>query len=352
MGRGAEAATVATLGVTLVVVGGSQSPAKGEDWSWWVLSIIALGTAIIILAVLNVVFGFLHAPLACTWRYASRIRVGLKPQLSEEKANLDAELSSELEAASLERDTLKTLKAETQNSLDRAYQTIEDQKGELAKTAVEKEALTHERDDLKKLVEAERSAGNQRLREAKLERDGLRVDLTNLKTRLESITPPVWVQKAVGQDADDLGGAILKIDEQPQNYHVLWDLEDAYEPGIIFRFTLLNSSVYTIEFSSLEGELLIDHKQVPGRFKILENQVSLIFPRRRRYNFFFKFVLETERSRQTIEELVAKCRRGEASSIYFDLDRVRLLAKTHEDPDVVAEVTFPVQFWRPSHEGK
>jgi hypothetical protein len=162
--------------------------------------------------------------------------------------------------------------------------------------------------------------------------------------------PPTWIENAVKTDSDDLRGAILAVDDESQNHHVSFgDLDHEHEPGIVFRFQLLNASVYTIEFISIGGDLQMDGKAIPGYFTIIENQVSRVFPRRRRYHFYFKFVPKNPHTLQALKTLVEK-RREDNSEIYFDLDHLKLVAQAHEDPNVVAELRFPQQYWRPSHE--
>ncbi len=156
-------------------------------------------------------------------------------------------------------------------------------------------------------------------------------------------TPPTWFEKAIQQDAD-LRSAIPMIDEQPQSDHVVFsELDHKLEPGILFRFMLLNASVYTVEVTTVEGILQMEGAVIPGKWKIAEAQAPVNFPRRRRYNLFLKFVLDTEAARIVVQELVA----SNPQEIYFDLDHVKVKVQAKEDPSVTGELRFPQQYWRP-----
>lgn len=80
--RLAEVATVAALGVAILVVGAQANHTDG--WPWWAIVATLVGAVIIALAALNLLFGILHPTIRWVVSNVLRIRFGLAPMASGE----------------------------------------------------------------------------------------------------------------------------------------------------------------------------------------------------------------------------------------------------------------------------
>lgn len=80
--RLAEVATVAVLGVA-ILVGGAQAD-HTDGWPWWAIPAMVVGAFIIALAALNLLFGILDPPIRWVVGTVLRLRFGLAPMASGE----------------------------------------------------------------------------------------------------------------------------------------------------------------------------------------------------------------------------------------------------------------------------